>query len=48
LFERFRDGYAPTPAGETAAESAARLEDEVRIPIDVAHHSGMMSPAIPR
>jgi DNA-binding transcriptional LysR family regulator len=29
LFERFRDGYVPTPAGETAAESAARLEDEV-------------------
>jgi DNA-binding transcriptional LysR family regulator len=29
LFERFRDGYAPTPAGETAAESAVRLEDEV-------------------
>ena len=29
LFERFRDGYAPTPAGETAAEAAARLEDEV-------------------
>ncbi len=29
LFERFRDGYAPTPAGETAAQSAARLEDEV-------------------
>ncbi len=29
LFERFRDGYAPTPAGETAAESAARLEEEV-------------------
>ena len=29
LFERFRDGYAPTPAGETAAASAARLEDEV-------------------
>ncbi|WP_050626940.1 LysR family transcriptional regulator [Bradyrhizobium viridifuturi] len=29
LFERFRDGYAPTPAGETAAVSAARLEDEV-------------------
>jgi DNA-binding transcriptional LysR family regulator len=29
LFERFRDGYAPTPAGETVAEAAARLEDEV-------------------
>jgi len=29
LFERFRDGYAPTPAGETAAVAAARLEDEV-------------------
>ncbi|MBP1298163.1 MULTISPECIES: LysR family transcriptional regulator [Bradyrhizobium] len=29
LFERFRDGYAPTPAGEIAAASAARLEDEV-------------------
>ena len=29
LFERFRDGYVPTTAGETAAESAARLEDEV-------------------
>jgi DNA-binding transcriptional LysR family regulator len=29
LFERFRDGYAPTPAGETAAMSAARLEGEV-------------------
>ncbi|VIO72383.1 HTH-type transcriptional regulator PgrR [Bradyrhizobium ivorense] len=29
LFERFRDGYAPTPAGESAAASAARLEDEV-------------------
>ncbi len=29
LFERFRDGYAPTPAGETAAASAARLEEEV-------------------
>ncbi len=29
LFERFRDGYLPTPAGETAAETAARLEDEV-------------------
>jgi len=29
LFERFRDGYVPTPAGETAAEAAARLEDEV-------------------
>jgi DNA-binding transcriptional LysR family regulator len=29
LFERFRDGYVPTPAGETAAASAARLEEEV-------------------
>jgi DNA-binding transcriptional LysR family regulator len=29
LFERFRDGYVPTPAGETAAQSATRLEDEV-------------------
>src|SRR6185437_2069942 len=29
LFERFRDGYAPTPAGETAAASAVRLEEEV-------------------
>ncbi len=29
LFERFRDGYVPTPAGETAAETAARLDDEV-------------------
>ncbi|KWV58365.1 hypothetical protein AS156_34810 [Bradyrhizobium macuxiense] len=29
LFERYRDGYAPTPAGEIAAASAARLEDEV-------------------
>jgi DNA-binding transcriptional LysR family regulator len=29
LFERFRDGYAPTLAGEIAAESAAHLEDEV-------------------
>lgn len=29
LFERFRDGYVPTPAGETAAASAARMEDEV-------------------
>ena len=29
LFERFRDGYVPTPAGETAAATAARLEDEV-------------------
>jgi DNA-binding transcriptional LysR family regulator len=29
LFERFRNGYVPTPAGETAAEAAARLEDEV-------------------
>jgi DNA-binding transcriptional LysR family regulator len=29
LFERFRDGYVPTPAGEQAAEAAARLEEEV-------------------
>jgi DNA-binding transcriptional LysR family regulator len=29
LFERFRDGYSPTPSGETAAASASRLEDEV-------------------
>src|SRR5215470_2859780 len=29
LFERFRDGYSPTPAGETAAAVAARLEDQV-------------------
>jgi DNA-binding transcriptional LysR family regulator len=29
LFERFRDGYVPTPAGEIAAEAAARLENEV-------------------
>jgi DNA-binding transcriptional LysR family regulator len=29
LFERFRDGYVPTAAGETAADSAARLEDEM-------------------
>jgi DNA-binding transcriptional LysR family regulator len=29
LFERFRDGYSPTPAGETAAAAAVRLEDEV-------------------
>jgi DNA-binding transcriptional LysR family regulator len=29
LFERFRDGYSPTSAGETAAAAAARLEDEV-------------------
>jgi DNA-binding transcriptional LysR family regulator len=29
LFERFRDGYVPTPAGEIVAASAARLEDEV-------------------
>jgi DNA-binding transcriptional LysR family regulator len=28
LFERFRDGYVPTAAGEMAADSAARLEDE--------------------
>jgi DNA-binding transcriptional LysR family regulator len=29
LFERFRDGYVPTPAGETAADAATRLEEEV-------------------
>jgi DNA-binding transcriptional LysR family regulator len=29
LFERFREGYSPTPAGETAAAAARRLEDEV-------------------
>jgi DNA-binding transcriptional LysR family regulator len=29
LFERFRDGYAPTSAGEIAAASATRLEHEV-------------------
>ena len=29
LFERFRDGYSPTPAGEIAAACAVRLEDEV-------------------
>jgi DNA-binding transcriptional LysR family regulator len=29
LFKRFRDGYSPTPAGETAAAAAIRLEDEV-------------------
>ena len=29
LFERFRDGYAPTAAGEATAAAAARLEDEV-------------------
>ncbi|WP_448956087.1 LysR family transcriptional regulator [Labrys neptuniae] len=29
LFERFRDGYVPTPAGETAAASALKLEEEV-------------------
>jgi DNA-binding transcriptional LysR family regulator len=29
LFERFRDGYVPTPAGERAAAAAIRLEDEV-------------------
>ncbi|WGR92444.1 LysR family transcriptional regulator [Bradyrhizobium sp. ISRA443] len=37
LFERFRDGYAPTPAGETAAASAARLEDR-------CSHSNASSP----
>lgn len=29
LFERFRDGYAPTPAGEATAALAARFADEV-------------------
>ena len=29
FFERFRDGYAPTPAGEAAAALAARLAEEV-------------------
>ena len=29
LFERFRDGYVPTPAGETVAALAARFADEV-------------------
>ncbi len=29
LFDRYRDGYAPTPAGETAAASAERLEAEI-------------------
>src|SRR5690242_9529825 len=29
LFERFRDGYSPTPAGETAAAVAGRVEDEM-------------------
>ncbi len=29
LFDRFRDGYAATPAGESAAGLAARFEDEV-------------------
>jgi DNA-binding transcriptional LysR family regulator len=29
LFERFRDGYSPTPAGEMAAASASRLDDEI-------------------
>jgi DNA-binding transcriptional LysR family regulator len=29
LFERFRDGYSATPAGEAAATSAARLEEAV-------------------
>ncbi|WP_375160823.1 LysR family transcriptional regulator [Bradyrhizobium sp. RDT46] len=29
LFERFRDGYTPTPAGEAVASAAARLEGEV-------------------
>lgn len=29
LFDRFRDGYAATPSGETAAKMAARFADEV-------------------
>jgi DNA-binding transcriptional LysR family regulator len=29
LFERFRDGYSPTPAGETAASLAARFTEGV-------------------
>jgi DNA-binding transcriptional LysR family regulator len=29
LFERFRDGYAATPAGETAARVASHMADEV-------------------
>src|SRR5579871_1277263 len=29
LFERFRDGYAPTPAGEATAALAARITDDV-------------------
>lgn len=29
LFERFRDGYTPTPAGEEAAATAARVADQV-------------------
>lgn len=29
LFDRFRDGYAATPAGESAAELAARLAEDV-------------------
>ena len=29
LFDRFRDGYAATPAGESAAKLAARFEGEV-------------------
>jgi DNA-binding transcriptional LysR family regulator len=29
LFERFRDGYAPTPAGEATAALAARFTDDV-------------------
>jgi len=28
LFERFRDGYSPTPAGETVAAQAARFADD--------------------
>src|SRR5947207_5816057 len=29
LFDRARDGYSPTPAGDAAAALAARVEDEV-------------------
>jgi DNA-binding transcriptional LysR family regulator len=31
LFDRFRDGYAPTAAGETARALAARFADEISI-----------------
>ena len=29
LFERYRDGYAPTPAGETAVATATRFADQM-------------------